>query len=79
VADEVGQRQVGGALLHVRVLAGREGLEEADDATEPGRGHAGEAEGGAAAGAREPLLVVLAHLRRLERGIVGNGRRGHEE
>jgi hypothetical protein len=62
------------ALLQVGVLAGREGLEEAHHAAEAHGGHAAEAEGGAATAAGQPLLVVLAHLRGLERGVVQNDR-----
>ena len=72
-----GSGDVRRALGHVGVLAGGERLEEAHDAPEARGRHAGEPERGTAAAARQPLLVIPAHLRGLHRRILrhAGGRR----
>ena len=74
VPDEVRQRQVSRALGHVGVLAAGECFEEPKDAAESRGRDAAEAERRAAGVSRQPLLVVPAHLRRLEGGVVRDAR-----
>ena len=59
VADKLGHGHVGGAFVHVGVVALGVGFQEADDAAEASLGDAGDAHGGAAA-LFLPALVIAA-------------------
>src|SRR5205823_10923751 len=79
-ADERRQRNVGGTLAHVVIIARREALEEARDVVEAFGGNAAQPEHGASAALRHPLLVPGAHCARFGgdvlRYVRGRGDRG---